>query len=161
MQYFDGFLEGKNEPIFRRLTSTKFNEFKNGENVILCKLKPYNNALFGVKEDNLLKLQTFDKYFLLGSAEFLTNLTVNINFNALKQTSATYLKLQKQMNTMSNVPNDYMNTAPSTKTLTKSQKNTSPGASPGGSLGQAMGGTNPGGGMGGMSPGGGGGTSGY
>ena len=135
VQYFDGFLEGKNQPIFRKLTTAKFKEFKNNKNVILCKLVRYNNPLFGIKEDSLLKLQTLDEYFLLGSEEFLTKITGNINFDALKETSATYLKLQKQMNTMSSVPNDYMNTAPSTKTLTKGQKNISPGASPGGSLG--------------------------
>ena len=146
VQYFDGFLEGKNEPIFRKLTNVKFKGFKNNKNVILCKLTRYTNPLFGIKEDSVLKLQTLDEYFLLGSEEFLTKITGNINFDALKETSATYLKLQKQMNTMSNVPNDYMNTAPSTKTLTKGQKNISPGASPGGSIG-------------GMSSGGG--TSGY
>tara|TARA_R110002020_G_scaffold145171_1_gene318436 strand:- start:6439 stop:9933 length:3495 start_codon:yes stop_codon:yes gene_type:complete len=151
VRYLEGFLGGKNEPIFRKLTTAKFKEFKKNKNVILCKLVRYNNPSFGIKEDSVLELQTLDEYFLLGSEEFLTKLTGNIDFDALKETSATYLKLQKQLNTMANVPNDYMNTAPDTKALTKSQKNISPGGSPAG----ALGGGTPGGGGGGMGPGGG------
>ena len=151
VKYFDGFLEGKNQPVFRRLTAAKFKQFKDNKNVILCKLVRYNNPAFGIENDSLLNLQTLDQYFLLGTDEFLSKITGNIDFDSLKETSATYLKLQNQLNTMSNVPNEYMNTAPSTKTLTKSQKNVSPGVSPGGSLGAAMGGMSPGGG----------GTSGY
>ena len=146
VQYFDGFLEGKNQPVFRKLTTAKFKQFKNNKNVILCKLVRYNNPAFGIENDSLLNLQTLDQYFLLGTDEFLSKITGNIDFDSLKETSATYLKLQKQLNTMSNVPNEYMNTAPSTKTLTKSQKNVSLGASPGGSLGATMGGMSPGGG---------------
>ena len=66
-----GFSETKNgdkmisKPIFRRLTSKRFQEIRDRNLTALCRMVPYRNNILGFKKSPKLKLPEFDSVFLL------------------------------------------------------------------------------------------------
>ena len=178
VQYFYGFQQGVNQPIFKKLTKQDFVKFREEKKLVLCRLHKYRDMVHDASaagespaspvgvfrnlsppEEPDFKLPIFDEYFLLGTEEHLTKFTGNIDFDNVAKISMLYSKMQQKMNTMSEVPSQYLNTAPSTKQLSQVNQQISQGMGAAGSLGEGKQNA-PFGGMSDPSPGGGGGMSG-
>jgi hypothetical protein len=91
-------------PIWAPITNEKFNSFKNSNKVILCRLKQYANKSAGVSVESFFSLPIYNHYFILAPNDWLQNNTSPFVENGLQESLKKMMQMQKQMNTLNNIP---------------------------------------------------------
>ena len=66
IEYLVGYDKGNiNSPVWRELTSRSWSFFSKQNGNVMCRMVPYQNELYGVREYSFLNLPTYNKYFVI------------------------------------------------------------------------------------------------
>ena len=131
VEYLLGYENGSlSSPLWTPMTYTKFTSFKAGNKVLLCRLVNYADKSAGIENKSFFSLPIYNHYFLLAPDDWLQNNTSPFVENALQETLKKMMKMQKQMNTLNEIPTEALGSADeggAGPPLSDQQKDISPG----------------------------------
>lgn len=105
VEYLSGY-EASNlsSPLWNPMTNARFTAFKESNKIILCRLSSYADKSAGVKTESFFSLPIYNHYFLLAPTKWLEDSTSPFVENTLQQALQKMMQMQKQMNTLNEIP---------------------------------------------------------